>query len=101
MIFNKQEETIRKFKFYFQGQEMELVKQYTYVGFSFIPSGKKHQRIENLINKAKKSWFILRRYLHKSKEKTVDAFLNLIDTTMKPVLLDACESWGTPITKII
>ena len=96
MIFNKQEATIRKFKFYFQGQEMELVKQYTYVGFSFIPSGKKHQRIENLINKAKKSWFILRRFLHKSKEKTVDTYLNLIDTTIEPVLLYACESWGHP-----
>ena len=94
MIFNKQGATIRKFKFYFQGQEIEIVKQYTYVGFSFIPSGKKHQRIENLINKAKKSWFILRRFLHKSKEKTVDTYLNLIDTTIKPVLPYACESWG-------
>ena len=55
MIFNKQGATIRKFKFYFQGQEIEIVKQYTYLGFTFIPSGKKHQGTENLINKAKKS----------------------------------------------
>ena len=55
MIFNKQGATIRKFKFYFQGQEIEIVKQYTYLGFTFIPSGKKHQGIENLINTAKKS----------------------------------------------
>ena len=38
--FNKQGATIRKFKFYFQGQEIEIVKQYTYPGFTFIPSGK-------------------------------------------------------------
>ena len=28
---------IRKFKFYFQGREIEIVKQYIYLGFSFIP----------------------------------------------------------------
>ena len=54
MIFNKQGATIRKFKFYFQGQEIEIVKQYTYLGFTFIPSGKKHQGIENLIAKFNK-----------------------------------------------
>ena len=53
MIFNKQGATIRKFKFYFQGQEIEIVKQYTCLGFTFIPPGKKHKGIENLINKAK------------------------------------------------
>ena len=40
MIFNKKGATIRKFEFYFQVQEMEVVKQYTYLGFTFIPSGK-------------------------------------------------------------
>ena len=54
MIFNKQGATIRKFKFYFQGQEIEIVKQYTYLGFTFIPSGKKLQGIENLITKFNK-----------------------------------------------
>ena len=96
MIFNKQGATIRKLKFYFQGQEMEIVKQYTYKGFTSIPSRKKRQRIENLINKAKTSWFILRRFLHKSREKTANTYLNLIDTTIKPVVLYACESWGDP-----
>ena len=46
MIFSKQGETIRKFKFYFQGQEIEIVKKYTYLGSTFIPSGKKHNTKE-------------------------------------------------------
>ena len=46
MIFNKQGATIRKFKFYFQGQEIEIVKQYTYLGFTFIPSGKKTKELK-------------------------------------------------------
>ena len=45
MTFEKQGSIIRKFKFYFQGQEIEIVKQYTYLGFTFMPSGKKHQGI--------------------------------------------------------
>ena len=44
MIFNKQRATIRKSKFYFQGQEIEIVKQCTYLEFKFIPSGKKTPR---------------------------------------------------------
>ena len=100
MIFNKQGATIRKFKFYFQGQEIEIVKQYTYLGFTFIPSGKKHQGIENLINKAKMSWFILQRFLYKSEGKTVNTYLNLIDTTIKPVLFKLAKDGGTAKTKI-
>ena len=92
MVFNKQGATIRKFKFYFQRKEIEIVKQYTYLGFTFIPSGKKHQGIENLINKAKMTWFILQRFLYKSEGKTVNTYLNLTDAAIKPVVLYACES---------
>ena len=46
MIFNKQGAPIRKFKFYFQGQEIEIVKQYTYLGFTFIPSGKNTKELK-------------------------------------------------------
>ena len=39
------------------------MKQYTYLGLTFIPSGKKHQRIENFRNKVKKSWFTFSDFL--------------------------------------
>ena len=77
MIFNEQGATKRKFKFYFQEREIEIVKQYTYQGFKFIPSGK-NQEIENLMNKAKKSWFIRQRFLYTSVGKAVNTYLNLI-----------------------
>ena len=72
------------------------MKQYAYLEFTFAPSGRKHQGIENLINKAKKSGFILKPFLCKSEGKPVNTYLNLIDTTIKPVVLYACESWGNP-----
>ena len=44
MIFNKSKQgaTIGKLKFYFLGQEIEIVKRYTYLGFKFIPIEKKN-----------------------------------------------------------
>jgi len=84
MIFNKGGATIRKFKFYFQNSTIESVSQYTYLGFVFIPSGKMHVGVENLINKAKKVWFSIQKYLFKSKEKRYRTYLKLIDTLVKP-----------------
>ena len=46
MILNKQGAIIRKFRFYFQEQIIEIVKQYKYLE-------------STLINKSKKSRFIL------------------------------------------
>ena len=96
MIFNKQGATIKKLKFYFQRQEIEIVKQCTYLEFTFLPSGKKHQGIEYVIKKTKKSWFILQLILCKSEGKTVNTNLKLIDTTIKPAVLYGCKSWGDP-----
>ena len=40
IIFSKQGANIKKFKFYYKDKEIEIVKQYTYLGFTFTPSGK-------------------------------------------------------------
>ena len=69
MIFNKQGGTTKKLKFYFQGQEREIVKQYTHIGFTFIPSGRKHKEIENLITKAKSRGLYISDFYISLKEK--------------------------------
>ena len=48
VIFNKQGNSIEKFNFYYTGEEIEIANQYTYLGFKFVPSGKKYVKIENL-----------------------------------------------------
>ena len=82
--------SIKKHKFYFQGKEIEIVEQYTYLGFTFIPSGKKHIGIENLLKKSSKAWFAIDYYLNRKK----DTYLHLIETIVKRIALYACESWG-------
>ena len=94
MIFNKQGSVIRKFKFYYGSKEIDTTNQYTYLGFTFIPSGKKHVGIENLLKKGKKAWFSIQKMLNKSKEKTIATYLKLIDSLVKPIILYACECWG-------
>ena len=99
MIFNKQGSVIRKFKFYYRRKEIDITNQYTYLGFTFIPSGKKHVGIENLLKKGKKAWFSIQKMLSKSKEKTVSTYFKLIDSLVKPVILYACECWGDSLKK--
>ena len=94
IIFNKQGNTIKKFKFYYKGKEIESASKYTYLGFTFVPSGKKYLGIENLLKKGKKTWFSIQKMLSKSKEKTIGTYLKLVDSLVKPVILYACECWG-------
>ena len=94
LVFNKAGATIKKHKFYLNNNEIESVKQYTYLGFTFTTSGSMLVGIENLLNKSKKAWFSVQRYLQKSSEKTVKTYLTLIDSLIKPIMLYACEAWG-------
>ena len=77
IIFNKQGNTIKKFKFYYRGKEIEIASQYTYLGFTFVPSGRKYADNENPIKKGKKTWFSIQKILSKSKKKQMAHILNL------------------------
>ena len=37
--------------------------------------------------------------LHKSKEKTIEVYLKLIDSLVKAIILYACECWGDSLKK--
>ena len=38
-------------------------------------------------------WFILQQFLHKPERKTVNTYLNLIDTTIKPKVLGELDQF--------
>ena len=94
MIFNKQGTVNKRQNFFFGENLIDITDQYTYLGFTFVPSGKKHRGIEILLNKAWKSWFAVQKMLNKSKLKTVKTYMKLVDTIVKPVALYSCEAWG-------
>ena len=72
LIFNKQGAVVKRHKFYFQGKKMEIVNQYTFLRFPFIPSGKKHVGVE-----ARKAWSSIKKMLKRCKEKTFALILSL------------------------
>ena len=57
--------------------KIEIVNKHTYLGFSFILSGKKHMGVEKLENKRRKEWLSIQKMLIKSKEKTFGTYLKL------------------------
>ena len=60
VMFNVQGSSIKKYTFYWKGKEIEIASQYTYLAFTFAPSGK-HVGIENLIKKGKKVWLSIQK----------------------------------------
>ena len=55
---------MKNFKFYHRHKEIEIAKQYTYLDFTFTPSGKNQVGVDNLINKTRKVWFSTQKMLH-------------------------------------
>ena len=97
VLFNRQGSLIKKHKFHFKQKDIEIVREYKYLGFIFACSCSTTTGITNLINQAKKAWFTIRLYLSSSKNKKIETYLKLYDTQIKPILLYACEAWADSI----
>ena len=69
LISSKQEAVLKRPEFYFQEIQTEIINQYTYFGFTFIPSQRKQVRVETLISKERKSWFLIQKTLNEPKAK--------------------------------
>ena len=94
ILFNRQGSLIKNHCFLFMSNNIEVTKQYKYLGFIFSCAGSTIVGVRNLINQAQKAWFSIKYYLSSSKNKNIDTYLTLFDTQIKPILLYACEAWA-------
>ena len=94
MIFNKQGNLIKKYKFYYNNTIIENVKEYKYLGFTFTCSGLDNKGKSNLLKQAKKAWFAIKHYLQKSENRCFSTYLHIFDSQVKPIMLYACETWA-------
>ena len=94
ILFNRQGSLIKKHSFLFMSNNIEVTKQYKYLGFIFTCSGSTIVGVRNLINQAQKEWFSIKYYLSSSKNKNIDTYLTLFETQIKPILLYAREAWA-------
>lgn len=70
--------TIKKYTFYYKGKEIKIVNQYTYLGFTFVVSGKNICWYWKFDQEKKESIVYSTRMVTKSKGKTIGTYtLNL------------------------
>ena len=94
IIFNKTGKNIKENGFQLNSVKLENVSEYPYLGFTISASGKFHQGIQKLVDKAQRAWFSILRILNNSKHKKVETYMTLFDSIIKPILLYTCEIWG-------
>ena len=94
VIFGSNTRSIRnEYIFYYNGELLEIVTCYKYLGLLFCNNGNFYRSKVQLKDQAEKAMFSL---LNKSNELglPIDVQLELFDKTVLPVMLYGCEIWG-------
>ena len=61
------------------GHTLKVVKEYTYLGFKFTPSGCASHGAEELFNKSRRSWFSISNMIYKYKRLKTDKAFQIFD----------------------
>jgi hypothetical protein len=93
MIFNKSGRLIRT-HFSFKGIRLDTVRSYKYLGFIITPSGEITTGLKDLRDRAMKAFFKLKTSMDTSFNRNIKLTLKLLDTLIKPILLNASDFWG-------
>ena len=92
IIFTKSGKVHKGFSFTYDGQTVEIVSEYKYLGIIFKPSGSFTEAINYLCETASKASFCIRKAVA-FEYLNVDLFLNLYEHCVKPILLYCSEVW--------
>ena len=93
LIFNKTGRLIRE-KISMNGVPLENVREYKYLGFIFTPSGEIGTGLQDLRDRAFKSFQTLKRKMGDSFNRDIETALGLYDSMIKPILTYASDFWG-------
>ena len=89
MIFNIAGHLLKNYSFNYGNLVLEIVKEYTYLGIIFTPSGSFTRAISELATKARKAFFAFRKH----DRSPTSISLKFFDTLVRPILLYGCEAW--------
>ena len=84
----------KKDKWRYDGNELETVGQFKYLGLVFGSSGKFSKTFDNILTQSNKALFSMKRLQHQYSELNVKTHLHLFDTLVLPVLNYGSEIWG-------
>ncbi|MEW8544141.1 MAG: reverse transcriptase family protein, partial [Candidatus Thiodiazotropha sp.] len=80
-------------KFFYKQTQVEIVKQYKYLGVIISRGGSLAATIKHNCEQATKAMYVLIRKI-RSLNLSIDLQLDLFDKMIKPILLYGCEVWG-------
>jgi len=96
MIFNKGGHVIKRFKFTYNSEALELTQKYCYLGIVFTSSGNFNSALDALNDKASKVLFKIRQFdTRQHLSLTIKLFNNLV----VPILRYGCEVWTPYLMK--
>ena len=95
IVFNKSGRVL-PYSFHINGNCIENVKTYTYLGIIFSASGTFTHAKVDLYNRGLKAFFKLKS-IFGELSPSVDKSLHIFDHTIKIVLLYGCEIWGATV----
>ncbi|MCG8049047.1 MAG: reverse transcriptase family protein [Candidatus Thiodiazotropha endolucinida] len=93
IIFNSRTKPSGNASFTFNGQNIDVIKEYKYLGIYFSRSGSFTAAKKHIAEQANKAVFSLLKNI-KRLELPFDIQIDLFDKTIKPILLYGCEIWG-------
>ena len=78
----------------YNGNAIETVNQFKYLGFVLGSSGTFNKGIDMILTKSQRALFSLKTIFHRNPEMDIRTKINLFNTLVIPVLTYGCEVWG-------
>ena len=96
VIFNRGGHIIRKFKFLYGINEIQITQRYCYLGIVFTASGLFTEAVKSLTEKASKTFYMLRQL---NTRDNIKVTFKLFDSLVSPILYYGCEIWAPFLAK--
>ena len=94
LAFKKNGRTNILDKWYYNGEEIETVKSFKYLGFVFSNTGKFKKGIENIVLQGHRALFNLFSSVDNFENMYIKMQISLFQSLVSSVLSYACEIWG-------
>ena len=98
LIFSKGR--LGNYNFTYQGQALEIVNEYKYLGILFSKSGSFYNAKKHIAKQGTRALYSLLKKV-KRLSLPIDMQIDIFNKTVKPVLLYGCEIWGFGNLEII
>ena len=94
MVFRKGGFLSKDEKWFFDGEKLEVVNKFCYLGYTFTSKISPKQGIDHLVQKGKRALLLLNKAFQKYKEMTFETYFKIFDAKVQPILLYSSEVWG-------